>query len=241
MGSVKILLIEDDTRIGGLIVRGLRRDGHAVDVATSVEDGRWHTSESAYDVLVLDVMLPDGDGFEFCRELRAAGNWTPVLLLTARDAVSDRVRGLDVGGDDYLVKPFAFAELSARLRALARRGASERPTVLEVGRLRVDPARRIATVGERDLVLTAKDFALLEHFARHPDLVLGRGQIIEEVWDWAFEGTPRIVDVYVRILRTKLGTGRDVPQLDTVRGSGYVLRGPAVGAATASGRTKLAG
>jgi two-component system, OmpR family, response regulator len=224
---VKVLLIEDDTRLSGLIQRGLRRDGHAVDPAGSIEDGRWHAAESSYDVVILDVMLPDGDGFSLCRDMRAAGNWTPVLMLTARDAVGDRVRGLDVGADDYLVKPFAFAELFARLRALARRGAVERPAVLQLGDLSLDPATRLVTVAGQAIGLTAREFALLEYFVRHPDDVLTRGRIIEEVWDWAFEGTPRIVDVYVRALRAHLGRGPASPRLETVRGVGYVLRQPA--------------
>ena len=225
--SMKLLLLEDDARLAGLIGRGLRRDGHAVDLAGTIEDARWLASESTYDVLVLDVMLPDGDGFALCEELRAGGDWSPVLLLTARDAVADRVRGLDVGADDYLVKPFAFAELSARLRALARRGTTQRPAVLELGALRLDPASRRVTVGERQVEATAREFALLEYFLRHPDEVLARSRIIEEVWDWAFEGTPRIVDVYVRALRAHLRDAPGTPRLETVRNVGYVLRPPA--------------
>jgi two-component system OmpR family response regulator len=222
--TVKLLLLEDDIRLAGLIARGLRREGNAVDTAGTIEDARWFATESAYDVLILDVMLPDGDGFGLCRDLRARGDWTPVLLLTARDAVPDRVRGLDVGADDYLVKPFAFAELCARLRALARRGSIERPSVLEIGDLRLDPASRRVTVADTSLSLTAREFALLEYFLRHPDEVLGRSRIIEEVWDWAFEGSPRIIDVYVRALRARLGRGPRTPRVETVRGAGYVLR-----------------
>ena len=223
---MKALLVEDDVRLAGLISRGLRRDGHAVDIASTIEDARWHATEAVYDVLVLDVMLPDGDGFGLCRELRSAGNWTPVLLLTARDAIEDRVRGLDVGADDYLVKPFAMAELFARLRALARSGASARPSVLVSGDLRLDPATRQATVRGRDIALVGREFALLEYFLRHEHEVLTRGRIIDEVWDWAFEGNPRIVDVYVRALRIRLVGGRQTPRIETVRGVGYVLRGP---------------
>lgn len=223
---MKILLLEDDTRLAGIVARGLRREGHAVDMAATVEDARWFAAESVYDVLILDVMLPDGDGFQLCRELRAAGNWTPVLLLTARDAVEDRVRGLDVGADDYLVKPFAVAELFARLRALARRGSSERPTVLVSGDLRLDPATHQVTVDRHPVPLAGREFALLEYFLRHEDEVLTRSRIIDEVWDWAFEGTPRIIDVYVRALRAHLGRGSRTPRLETVRGTGYVLRRP---------------
>lgn len=223
---MKVLLLEDDVRLAGLITRGLRRDGNAVDPAGTVEDARWLASESVYDVLVLDVMLPDGDGFGLCRELRSQGNWTPVLLLTARDAIDDRVRGLDVGADDYLVKPFAFAELFARLRALARRGSTERPNVLACGDLRLDPATRQVSVGGTSLALAGREFALLEYFPRHENEVLTRSRIIDEVWDWAFEGTPRIIDVYVRALRARLGRGPETPRIETFRGVGYALRSP---------------
>jgi two-component system OmpR family response regulator len=223
---MKILLLEDDVRLVGLISRGLKRDGNAVDTTGTIEDARWFASESVYDVLVLDVMLPDGDGFSLCRELRSIGNWTPVLLLTARDAIDDRVRGLDVGADDYLVKPFAFAELFARLRALARRGSTERPNVLASGDLRLDPATREVSVGRTPVSLAGREFALLEYFLRHENEVLTRSRIIDEVWDWAFEGTPRIIDVYVRALRARLGRGAGTPQIETIRGVGYALRRP---------------
>jgi two-component system OmpR family response regulator len=223
---MKVLLLEDDVRLAGLITRGLRRDGNAVDPAGTVENARWLASESVYDVLVLDVMLPDGDGFDLCRELRSAGNWTPVLLLTARDAIDDRVRGLDVGADDYLIKPFAFAELFARLRALARRGSTERPNILGSGNLRLDPATRHVSVGGTPLAIAGREFALLEYFLRHENEVLTRARIIDEVWDWAFEGTPRIIDVYVRALRARLGRDPETPRIETLRGVGYALRSP---------------
>jgi len=223
---MKVLLLEDDIRLAGLITRGLRRDGNAIDTAGTIEDARWMASESVYDVLALDVMLPDGDGFGLCQELRSAGNWTPVLLLTARDAIDDRVRGLDVGADDYLVKPFAFAELFARLRALTRRGSSERPNILVSGDLRLDPATRQVTIGDRLVPLAGREFALLEYFLRHENEVLSRSRIIDEVWDWAFEGTPRIIDVYVRALRVQLRKGARTPHIDTLRGVGYALRSP---------------
>jgi two-component system OmpR family response regulator len=223
---MKVLLLEDDTRLAGLITRGLRRDGNAVDTAETVEDARWLSSESVYDVLVLDVMLPDGDGFGLCHDLRSAGNWTPVLLLTARDAVDDRVRGLDVGADDYLTKPFAFAELFARLRALARRGSTERPIVLTSGDLSLDPGTHEVAVAGKPISIAGREFALLEYFLRHENEVLTRSRIIDEVWDWAFEGTPRIVDVYVRALRARLGRGARTPRIDTLRGVGYALRRP---------------
>ncbi|MER3418069.1 MAG: DNA-binding response regulator [Chloroflexota bacterium] len=221
---MKLLLLEDDQRLSSVIIRGLRRSGHTVDHASSIAEARWAIAESAHDVLVFDVMLPDGDGFSLCRELRAADQWSPVLMLTARDAVEDRVRGLDVGADDYLVKPFAFAELEARLRALARRGPSQRPTNTVVGTLVIDPAAHRARVGSRELELSAREFALLEFFARRADQVLSRSQIIEQVWDWAFDGDPRIVDVYVRSLRVALGSEPGTPRLETVRGVGYSLR-----------------
>jgi two-component system OmpR family response regulator len=221
---MKLLMLEDDERLRSVIVRGLRRSGHTVDLAGTIEEARWLLSETKHDVLVLDVMLPDGDGFSLCRELRAAGNWSPVLMLTARDAVTDRVRGLDAGADDYLVKPFAFAELEARLRALDRRGPSDRPSSIVVGDLELDPAAHRVTVGSRDLRLTGRQFSLLEFFARRADQVLTRSQILEQVWDWAFEGDPRIIDVYVRSLRQALGTHSAAPWIETVRGVGYALR-----------------
>jgi two-component system OmpR family response regulator len=221
---MKILMLEDDERLRAVVVRGLHRSGHIVDVAGTVEEARWFLSETKHDVLILDVMLPDGDGFALCRELRAAGDWSPVLMLTARDAVADRVRGLDVGADDYLVKPFAFAELEARLRALDRRGPSDRPTSIVVGRLELDSASHRATVGARELDLAGRQFALLEFFARRADQVLTRAQILDQVWDWAFDGDPRIIDVYVRSLRQALGDEPGSPWIETVRGVGYALR-----------------
>ncbi len=219
-------MLEDDVRLSGLLLRGLRREGYAVDHAATIEDGRWMATESTYDAMIFDVLLPDGDGYALCAELRAAGTWTPVLFLTARGAVADRVRGLDVGADDYVVKPFAFAELLARLRALARRGAVERPVQLTLGDLEVDPVARRAVAGGRSLVLTAREFALLEFFMRKPDSVVSRSTILEQVWDWAFDGSPRIIDVYVRTLREQLGKGRDRPRIETIRGAGYALRPP---------------
>ncbi|MEO6578010.1 MAG: response regulator transcription factor [Candidatus Limnocylindria bacterium] len=224
---MKILLLEDDVRLSSLLLRGLRREGHAVDHAASIEDGRWSATESPYDAMIFDVMLPDGDGYSLCRDLRAAGRWSPVLFLTAREAVEDRVRGLDAGGDDYLVKPFAFTELLARLRALTRRGTVERPPVLRVGDLEIDPAAHRVRAAGRDLELTSRQFTLLEFFARNVDAVLSRSAILDQVWDWAFEGSPRIIDVYVRSLREALGKGPRRPRLETVRGAGYVLRSPA--------------
>jgi DNA-binding response OmpR family regulator len=221
---MRLLLLEDDIRLAGLLQRGLRAEGHAVDLAASIEDGRWLATENHYDVLVFDVMLPDGDGFALCAEIRGAGNWTPVLMLTARDAVTDRVRGLDVGADDYLVKPFAFAELTARLRALARRGAPERPTTLTAGMLTIDPAARAVDVDGLPLSLSPREYSLLELFVRHAGDVLTRTEIIEHVWDWAYDGTSNVVDVYVGYLRAKLAAHPAAPRIETARGVGYVLR-----------------
>ncbi len=230
--AVKILLLEDDIRLRSLLTRGLHREGHAVDTVGLVEDARWMATEYDYDVAILDVMVPDGDGFSLCRELRAADRWVPVLFLTARDAVDDRVRGLDAGGDDYLVKPFAFTELLARLRSLARRGPASRAPTLRVGDLALDPATHRVTAGRRELDLTHRQFALLECFCRQPDVVLSRRDILDQVWDWAFEGSPRIVDVYVRSLREALGEGPERPVIHTLRGAGYALRSGPVQTAT---------
>jgi two-component system OmpR family response regulator len=235
---MRLMLLEDDIRLAGLLQRGLRAEGHAVDLATRVEDGRWLATENPYDALVFDVMLPDGDGFALCAEIRRAGIWTPVLMLTARDAIGDRVRGLDVGADDYLVKPFAFAELTARLRALVRRGAPERPTILSAGTLTVDPATRAVEVDGRPLSLSPREHALLELFVRRAGDVLTRTEIIERVWDWAYDGTSNVVDVYVRYLRAKLAAHPSAPRIETARGVGYVLRAgnPGGPARTARGR-----
>ena len=221
---MRLLLVEDDPRLAGLLQRGLRGEGYAVDVSGTVDEGRWLAKENPYDALIFDVMLPDGDGFGLCRELRQAGDWTPVLMLTARDAVADRVQGLDAGADDYLVKPHSFDELAARVRALIRRGARERPAVLRVGSLTLDPASRSVTASGRRLELTPKEFALLELFMRHSGEVLPRREILDHVWDWAYDGTSNVIDVYVRYLRQKLGDGPGQPVIEAVRGVGYSLR-----------------
>ena len=223
---MKLLFLEDDGRLSEVVLRGLRGEGHVVDGASTLEEARWLISEYRYDVLILDVMLPDGDAYSLCGELRADGCRTPVLLLTARDSVPDRVRGLDVGADDYLIKPFAFEELLARLRALVRRGEVPRPLHLEVGDLRIDPARHEAWIADRRLQLTSREFSLLELFARHAGEALTRGRILEDGWDFAFEGTPRIIDVYVGQLRRHLGTSPGAPRLETIRGVGYALHAP---------------
>jgi two-component system OmpR family response regulator len=221
---MRVLVAEDETRMASLLKRGLEEEGYAVDVSGDGLEAVWMATENDYDVIVLDVMLPGIDGFEVCRRLRAEDRWAPVLMLTARDQVEDRVRGLDAGSDDYLTKPFSFAELVARLRALIRRGAQERPTVLAVGDLRLDPGRRRAWRGKTELDLTAKEFALLEFFLRHPGEVLSRTRLLEHVWDFAFDGTSNVIDQYVAYLRRKIDRPFGREDLETVRGAGYRLR-----------------
>jgi len=218
--GMRVLVVEDEPRMARLLRRSLREEGHAVDVAGDGTDGLWLAMENDYGAIVLDVMLPGLDGFQLCRRLRDAGRWAPVLMLTARDNVTDRVRGLDAGADDYLVKPFSLLELAARLRALARRDDRARPVVLTAGDLRLDSGAKRAWLGDRAVGLSAKEFALLEFFLRNPGRVLSRTQIIEAVWDFAYEGGSNVVDQYVTYLRRKLG-----PQvIETVRGMGYRLR-----------------
>jgi two-component system OmpR family response regulator len=220
---MRVLVVEDEIKMASLMRRGLRGEGLAADVAINGEDALWMAAATAYDAIVLDVMLPGIDGFETCKRLRGDGIWSPVIMLTARDAVEDRVAGLDGGADDYLTKPFSFAELLARLRALARRGAIERPAVLEVRDLRLDPAARRAWRADREVSLSAKEFRLLEVFMRHPGEVLTRYQLLEQAWDYDYENRSNIVDVYVRYLRDKIDRPFGVSQLETVRGSGYRL------------------
>ena len=206
------------------IRRGLRFEGLVVDVAGGGEEALRRVGAVDYDALVLDVMLPDLDGFETCRRLRADGLWMPVLMLTARDAVEDRVRGLDGGADDYLTKPFSLAELVARLRALVRRGSAERPTVLEVGDLRLDPATREVWRGRQDVELSAREFGLLETFMRRPGQVFTQPQLLDAAWDMGYEQRSNVVDVYVRYLREKIDRPFGVESIETVRGVGYRLR-----------------
>jgi len=206
--------------MASVIRRSLEREGLAADVAGKGEEALWMAAAVEYDAIVLDVMLPGLSGFDACRLLRERGVWAPVLMLTARDGVDDRVRGLDSGADDYLVKPFALAELHARLRSLARRGRPERPSVLEVGDLHLDPARREVRRGDVQIDLSAKEFALLETLMRRPGEVLSRIELVEHAWDIAYELRSNVVDVYMRRLRRKLGDGA----IETVRGAGYRLR-----------------
>jgi two-component system, OmpR family, response regulator len=220
---MRVLVVEDEIKMASLMRRGLRGEGLAADVAINGEDALWMAAATAYDAIVLDVMLPGIDGFETCKRLRGDGIWSPVIMLTARDGIEDRVAGLDGGADDYLTKPFSFAELLARLRALARRGAIERPAVLEVRDLKLDPAARRAWRGDTEVSLSAKEFRLLEVFMRHPGEVLTRYQLLEQAWDYDYENRSNIVDVYVRYLRDKIDRPFGVTQLETVRGSGYRL------------------
>jgi two-component system OmpR family response regulator len=221
---VRILVVEDELKMASLLRRGLVEEGHAADVARNGDEALWMAGATDYDAIVLDVMLPGEDGFEVCRRLREREVWSPVLMLTARDAVSDRVAGLDAGADDYLAKPFSFAELLARLRALMRRGAVQRPTVVEVGDLRLDPATHQAWRGDAELELSAKEFALLEAFMRRPGQVLTRTQLLERAWDFGYEHRSNVVDVYVRYLRDKIDRPFGRSSLETVRGTGYRLR-----------------
>jgi two-component system, OmpR family, response regulator len=221
---MRALVVEDGSKMAALLRRGLQEEGFAVDVAANGEDGSWLGAENEYDVILLDVMLPDVDGFEVCRRLRAADRWAPILMLTARDGVQDRVAGLDAGADDYLTKPFSFDELFARVRALLRRGPSERPAVLEVGDVSLDPATRRVTRDGREIDLTPKEFGLLELFLRHPGEALTRTRILEHVWDFAYDGDSNVVDVYVRYLREKVDRPFGRRSIETVRGVGYRLR-----------------
>jgi two-component system OmpR family response regulator len=221
---MRVLVVEDDLKMASLIRRGLRADGMAADVAIKGEDALWMAAATEYDAIVLDVMLPGIDGFQVCATLREQGVWAPVLLLTARDAIEDRVEGLDTGADDYLTKPFSFAELFARLRALVRRGPIEHAAVLRVGDLCLDPASKRVWRGDTDISLSAKEHALLETFMRRPGQVLDRFQLLEHAWDYDYENRSNIIDVYVRHLREKIDRPFGVQTIETVRGAGYRLR-----------------
>jgi two-component system, OmpR family, response regulator len=220
---MRALVVEDELKMAALIRRGLVEVGYAADVARNGEDAIVMARATPYDTIVLDVMLPDLDGFDVCRQLRAGGVWTPILMLTARDRVQDRVAGLDAGADDYLTKPFSFAELLARLRALTRRGMAERPTVLQAGSLRLDPATRQVWRNEVQVDLSAKEFALLETFMRRPGQVLSRQELVEHVWDAGYTGRSNVVDVYVGYLRAKIDQPFGCSSIETVRGAGYRL------------------
>ncbi|HET8751136.1 MAG TPA: response regulator transcription factor [Gaiellaceae bacterium] len=221
---MRVLVVEDERKLGELLGRGLREEGYATDVADHGEAALWMARAVDYDAILLDVMLPGLDGFEVCRRLRQEGVWTPVLMLTARDAIEDRVSGLDTGADDYLTKPFSFDELIARLRALTRRVPAERPAVLEVGDLRLDPAAHRVWRGNQELDLSAKEFALLELFMRRAGVTLTRTQLLNGAWDLAFESRSNVVDVYVRYVREKIDRPFGHDSIETVRGVGYRLR-----------------
>jgi two-component system OmpR family response regulator len=221
---MRVLIVEDKVKMAGLLRRGLRSEGMAADVAVRGEDALWMADATRYDAVVLDLMLPGIDGFETVRRLRAAGVWTPVLMLTARSALQDRVAGLNVGADDYMTKPFELDELAARLHALARRHPIERPTILEVGRLRLDPAGRRAWRDGRELDLAGKPFALLETFMRQPGVTLSRYALLESAWDRGYEHRSNVVDQHIRALRDCVDRPFGTDSIETVRGSGYRLR-----------------
>ncbi len=221
---MRVLIVEDEPKLAALLRRGLRKEGMAVDLAAQGEEAVWKAESTEYDAIILDLMLPGIDGLEVCRRIRDADVWSPVLMLTARDAVRDRVAGLDSGADDYLTKPFSYAELLARLRALVRRGASARPTELVVGSLRLDPARRHVWRDDTEIELSAKEFALLETFMRRPGEVLSRFELLEHAWDYEYENRSNVVDSFVRFLRRKIDKPFGVESIETVRGAGYRLR-----------------
>jgi len=220
---MRVLVVEDEKKLGELLRRGLREEGYAADLADRGEEALWMARAVPYDAIVLDVMLPGTDGFEICRRLRRDGVWTPVLMLTARDGVDDRVVGLDAGADDYLTKPFSFEELLARLRALVRRAPAERPVTVEVGDLRLDPVAHRVWRGDDELELSAKEFALLELLMRRPGTVLSRSQLLEGAWDMSYERRSNIVDVYIKQLREKIDRPFGSDTIETVRGVGYRL------------------
>ncbi|TMK19712.1 MAG: response regulator transcription factor [Actinobacteria bacterium] len=219
---MRVLVVEDEPKMARILRRGLEDEGYAIDTAPDGIDGLHMATENDYDAVILDVMLPGHDGFEVCRKMRSRSRWAPVLMLTARDGVTDRVQGLDAGADDYLSKPFSFEELLARVRALVRRGAVERPPVLRVGDLTMDPATRRVERAGKAVSLTPKEYALLEYFMRNPGVVLSRTRILDHVWDYNYDGASNVVDVYVKYLRRKIDTDGE-PSLKTVRGAGYLL------------------
>jgi two-component system OmpR family response regulator len=221
---MRVLIVEDEARMATAIRRGLQAEGLVADIAARGEDALWMAGSTEFDAVILDVMLPGIDGLETCKRLRADGVWAPIIMLTARDAIEDRVQGLDHGADDYLVKPFSLAELLARLRALSRRGKTERPQVLEVGDLRLDPASQQVWRGDEEITLSHKEFVLLETFMRHPGEVLSRFQLLERAWDYEYENRSNVVEVYVRYLREKIDRPFGVKSIETVRGAGYRLK-----------------
>ncbi|GAB2976482.1 response regulator transcription factor [Saccharothrix stipae] len=222
---MRVLVVEDDRRLAELLSRGLTAEGFAVDVEHDGRDGLWRATEHAYDVIVLDVMLPSLNGYRVCERLRAAGVWTPILMLTAKDGELDEAEGLDTGADDYLTKPFSYLVLVARLRALVRRGGVVRPTVLRAGDLELDPALRSCRRRDVPIPLTAKEFAVLEYLVRHRDQVVTKAEIIQGVWDSAQDPDPNLVEVYISTLRRKVDAPFGRRSITTVRGVGYCVRG----------------
>jgi two-component system OmpR family response regulator len=226
---MRVLVVEDEARMAALLERGLREEGYAVDVAADGPNGLWMATENDYDAVLLDIMLPGFDGFDVCRRMREAGRWAPVLLLTARDGVENRVRGLDAGADDYVSKPFSFAELAARVRALVRRGGGMRPAELQVGDLRLNPATHRASRGDVGLALSPKEMAVLELLMRNAGAVVTRTQILEHAWDSAYDGASNVVDQYIVYLRKKVDRPFNRNDIETVRGVGYRLRTDSMG------------
>lgn len=220
---MRILVVEDEMRLAAYLKRGLEAEGFAVDVALDGTDGLWMATEHAYDALVLDIMLPGMNGYKVCESLRKNDNWVPVLMLTAKNGEYDEAEALDTGADDFLSKPFSFVVLLARLRALMRRGSPERPSVLSVGSLTMDPSRHEVRRGSTRVDLTPREYALLEYLMRHPEDTLAKSEIIGHVWDWEFDGDPNIVEVYVGYLRKKIDAPFGLDTILTVRGAGYRL------------------
>jgi DNA-binding response OmpR family regulator len=218
---MKLLLIEDDHKLSAALVRGLEAEGFTVEVAFDGDDGFWNATEGSYDAIILDIMLPRRNGFQVCTDLRSADNWTPILMLTAKDGDIDEAQGLDTGADDYLTKPFSFPVLIARIHALLRRIDARSPVPLDVGDLRIDPRRRLAARAEKEIELTAREFDVLEFLVRRTGQVLSKQEILNGVWDFAFEGDPNIVEVYIGRLRRKVDEPFAKPLIKTVRGAGY--------------------
>ena len=220
---MRVLVVEDEKRLAAGLKRGLEAEGFATDVALDGTDGLWLARENPYDAIVLDVMLPGVNGFKVCSTLREEGVWTPILMLTAKDGELDEAEALDTGADDYLTKPFSYVVLVARLRALMRRGAQERPAVLEAGDLSFDPASKSVRRAGTDVSMTAREMALLEYLLRRKGEVVSKKEILDHVWDYDFMGDPNIVEVYIRHLRNKLDRPFDRAAIQTVRGAGYRL------------------
>lgn len=218
---MRILLVEDETELAAYVKRGLERDGFTTDVAGDGELGLFLATNNTYDAVILDIMLPKLNGYQVCAKIREQGVWVPILMLTAKDGEYDEAEALDTGADGYLTKPFSFVVLVAHLRALIRRGAGERPAVVTVGDLRLDPARRSFHVGEDEVALTPTEFSIMELLMRHPGEVLSKPQILDSCWDWAFDGDPNIVEVYIRYLRRKIDVPYGTKTIETVRGAGY--------------------